>query len=445
MTGNRLAEGFWVLVLASLIASGLNLAGNFVGEGFASPQPEASAEGPTLVHAPDSALVLRDTLPIVKPDTQVADPLARFRAACMRTREGNDQVRIAYFGDSMIEGDLLTETLRSLLQNKLGGTGVGFVPIVSQTYGFRRTVYHRFSEGWNTIQALQPRTVPHAFGISGEYFLATRAHAPGAVWVMYKGVSAQPQTQQFEEAYLTYGRLPEGKSDSARIIVTTDAGQDTLSLAGNQVINRIRLIRKATRQLKVAFDIPDQLPVYGVSFESPAGVQVDNFPARGATGLQLVRLPGAALERYQQYHGYDLVILHYGLNLVSADRDSYDNYARSLEQIIQHLRNHMPGADILVVSVSDKASRIKGVLQTDPSVPRIVAAQQQAAQLMGCGFLNLYEQMGGEGTIIKWASEKPTLARSDYAHPNRAGAAVLGELVYTYLQGNDSLVVPPLP
>ncbi len=35
------------------------------------------------------------------------------------TKKG--KIRIAYFGDSMIEGDLLTQTLRKLLQKEFGG------------------------------------------------------------------------------------------------------------------------------------------------------------------------------------------------------------------------------------------------------------------------------------------------------------------------------------
>ena len=36
-------------------------------------------------------------------------------------------VRIAYFGDSFIEGDILTADLRALLQTRYGGCGVGYV------------------------------------------------------------------------------------------------------------------------------------------------------------------------------------------------------------------------------------------------------------------------------------------------------------------------------
>ena len=58
-------------------------------------------------------------------------------------------VRIAYFGDSFIEGDILTADLRNMLQDKFGGRGVGYVPVTSKFPGFRPTVRHSFA-GWTS-------------------------------------------------------------------------------------------------------------------------------------------------------------------------------------------------------------------------------------------------------------------------------------------------------
>jgi len=62
---------------------------------------------------------------------------------------GKGKIRIAYFGDSMIEGDMLTQTLRSLLQKEFGGYGVGFLPIHTNVGNFRQTASIEGS-GWET-------------------------------------------------------------------------------------------------------------------------------------------------------------------------------------------------------------------------------------------------------------------------------------------------------
>ncbi|MGM3198784.1 hypothetical protein ACS2VC_27400, partial [Bacillus cereus group sp. BC241] len=70
--------------------------------------------------------------------------LAHFFEALNATKKSTNKTRIAYFGDSMIEGDLITQDLRSCMQDTFGGYGVGFVPITSIVAGFRSTVIHSF-------------------------------------------------------------------------------------------------------------------------------------------------------------------------------------------------------------------------------------------------------------------------------------------------------------
>jgi len=54
--------------------------------------------------------------------------LEKFTKKLFELKSGKKRkIRIAYFGDSMIEGDLLTQTLRKLLQQTFGGSGVGFI------------------------------------------------------------------------------------------------------------------------------------------------------------------------------------------------------------------------------------------------------------------------------------------------------------------------------
>ena len=44
----------------------------------------------------------------------------------------NGKIRIAYYGDSMTDGDLIVQDLRALFQNAFGGLGIGFLPIASE-------------------------------------------------------------------------------------------------------------------------------------------------------------------------------------------------------------------------------------------------------------------------------------------------------------------------
>lgn len=85
-------------------------------------------------------------------------------------------VRIAYFGDSFIEADILTADLRAMLQERYGGCGVGFVTITSMTSGYRPTVRHSFN-GWQSHSIMDSVFFDRSKqGISGHYFIPN----PGA-------------------------------------------------------------------------------------------------------------------------------------------------------------------------------------------------------------------------------------------------------------------------
>jgi len=65
-------------------------------------------------------------------------PLDKLVHQLLKAKEKKDKVRIAWYGDSFSEGDILVSDLRDTLQSLYGGNGVGFVPITSEIAGFRR-------------------------------------------------------------------------------------------------------------------------------------------------------------------------------------------------------------------------------------------------------------------------------------------------------------------
>ena len=52
------------------------------------------------------------------------------------------KARIAYFGDSMTDGDLIVQDVRTQFQSVFGGEGVGFVNISSESAASRGSVIH---------------------------------------------------------------------------------------------------------------------------------------------------------------------------------------------------------------------------------------------------------------------------------------------------------------
>jgi len=400
----------------------------------------APADTVAAVATPDSAEVAAEQE--VKPQAPTVPNLGgldSFLAALRQTKADGSPVRIAYFGDSMIEGDLITGDLRNSLQTEFGGAGVGYVPINSITADFRGTIRQTFSSDWTEYNLVTPK-LPAAYplGISGHVFLP-RPQAPAdsmagpagqASWVEFRAGGPWAAVRRFEQARLFYG--PGAARDE--VLVTTNKHEVAHALAGGGAVNAM-LLKPAVpaRSMRLAFATHRPRPVYGVSFESPRGVVLDNFSFRGNSGLALTRIPFKTLAAFGKELDYRLIILHYGVNVASASYASYKWYERGMTRVVDRMQRAFPNASILIVGMSDKSSRIDGEFVTDPSVPRLLAAQRQLAVRNHAAFWNLYEAMGGENSMVRWVEDSPALANKDYTHVNGRGAHKIAGLLFSYL------------
>ena len=386
-------------------------------------------------------LLAHDSIPesqIIPPppveDTLLDGPMGYFFAALNQIKQQKRKVRVAYFGDSVIEGDLVTSSLRNDLQELFGGKGVGFVPLTSQTYGFRKSIKHRFSKHWRDYSLLTANPTKHPYGISGEFFLSRSNNNPEKSWVRFEATDLFPRTRIFDQVRLYYGQLADSTlAEQAFVIVKTEHKTDTLFLSETELVNELLISETETEEIELQFHVPTDLPLFGLNFESPDGIFLDNYASRGNSGMNLVEIPGESLKAFQEKLDYQLVVLHFGLNVVSTNRKTFRSYERGMKRVIHHFQTYLPNTNILLVSVSDKSTKINGKLQTDPSVPLIVEAQRRVAAEMEVSFLDLYSGMGGKNSMIRWVHANPSLARTDYTHPNRRGAAKVGNIVKQYL------------
>lgn len=366
--------------------------------------------------------------------------LESFLVALHQTKATGSKTRIAYFGDSMIEGDLLTSDLRNLLQTTFGGSGVGYVPINSLTAEFRETIHEKFSPDWyeyNLVSDRRPANCP--LGVSGHAFLprvvsnADSSHVVADTsWVQFQAGQRFAGTRRFAMARLFYG--PGARRD--QVLVTTDGHRVPHALAGTERLNEL-VLKPGTpaRRLRLAFAAHGPRPVYGVSFEGPEGITLDNFSFRGNSGMSLTRIPFEQLAAFGKALDYRLIILHYGVNIADKRNKNYVFYEQAMTRVVDRMQRAFPQASILIIGMSDKSARVDGEFVTDPSVPLLIAAQQRLARRNHAAFWNLFEAMGGENSMTSWVEAAPPLANKDYTHINSRGGAKIAGLLYTYLMG----------
>jgi len=136
---------------------------------------------------------------------------------------------------------------------------------------------------------------------------------------------------------------------------------------------------------------------------------------------------------FNSFRNYKLIILQYGLNVVLEDSLHYGWYAARMIKVVNKIKQAYPHASILMMSVSDRSSNTSGAFKTMKAIPAMRNAQRLVAQRTGVAFWDLFEAMGGEGSMVKLVEGKPSLAAKDYTHLTFKGGRKLARLLMNSL------------
>jgi len=362
-----------------------------------------------------------------------AGGMYHFYQALASVRSLGRPVRVAYYGDSFIEGDIFTADLRELLQDQFGGNGVGWVDCASQVNGFRTTVTHNYS-GIHEYEVVKRPFSASNQGIAQRYFTAN-----DGARMTYKGTRAKKHLSQWDRA-IFYLRTGGGLTlrttlNGDTTVVDTVAGSQNLQTivrtAGFDPKDSLQRARSMTSVSYQVTGIGSGTLLYGVALEPVAGVVVDNFSMRGSAGYTLSQIPAATLAQFAVQRPYDLIVVHYGLNVANSRQGNYSGYTKQMGQAIDHLHQAYPQASILVVSMPDRDQRTDAGLRTMRGVEQLVAYQQIMASDHAVSFFNLFQAMGGRESMKSLVDRG--LANKDYTHINFRGGKYLAKLLFDAL------------
>ncbi|MFV0546437.1 MAG: SGNH/GDSL hydrolase family protein [Bacteroides sp.] len=353
-----------------------------------------------------------------------------FYNALDRIHQEDGLVRVAFFGDSFIEADIFTADLREMLQKKFGGRGVGFVPMTSVTNGYRPTVRHSFS-GWKSHAVTDTVFFDRSKqGISGHYFVP-RSGAYAELRGQNKYASLLDTCYKASVFFMN--------KDSLSLAVRVNKGENKkLNFAPSGTVQMAQ-IEGRIGAVRWSIDQADSVLFYGMAMDGNKGLVLDNFSLRGSSGLTLRNISSAILKGFNDCRPYDLIVLEYGLNVATERGRNYDNYMKGVLKSIAHLKECFPQAGFLLIGVGDREYRTEnGDLRTMPGIKNLIRYQQHIAAKSGIAFWNMFEAMGGEGSIVKMVQAKPAMANYDYTHINFRGGKHLAKLLYeTLLYGKS--------
>ena len=341
--------------------------------------------------------------------------LRRFFAALNNINNLGRPVRIAFVGDSFIEGDILVADFRAKMQEQFGGKGVGFIPITSNVSQFRPTI-KQSANGWKTYSIIKNRN--RKYVLSGLQFEPEADNAS----VNLQTVNMYPGLEEVSSLKFIYSK---NKDSDLLLKSNTDTALYELPPTENITQYEIKSnFTKGTLQLKNARG----LNAIGIALEDNYGVIVDNFALRGNSGIIMSELDRESCRELQHIRPYDLIVLQYGLNVASDSIREYGWYRNIMVSVIEHVQDCFPGADILILGVSDRSHRAAGTYKTMPAVLSLLRAQRQTAIRAEVTFWSTFAAMGGHNSMVKYVNSN--WASKDYTHLSFRGGREVAKALY---------------
>ena len=417
-----------------------------------------ACSGLGIAHAADVNSVLQSLAKERAAKTQpLEDPtgaLSHFYQALARTAADRPGAvtRIAHFGDSLVEMDLLPGPMRRLMQIKWGDAGHGFV-LASQPRAWYRPndIYFKPSGVWPCLDMVNQNVKDRRFGLGGAICF---------------GMEKKPS--------ITIGTSARGDvgmtvSSMEILFPQSPSGGDVLVKVDKKKYGVLNTQGPIYREASATIHLPDGphklelieqkegIQLYGVIFErNVPGVVYDALGINGAGVTSYLSMDAGHWEKQLQHRNPDLVIIGLGTNDIYEKLvDDLEIYKQNMRVLIERVKKALPHSSVLYIAPLDRAEKKGSAIVSHSAVGSLVQAQREVAREMEVAFWSTFDAMGGEGSMARWFKATPRLGAGDLFHPTRLGGEVLGEMFYNalmqgfadYLQksGMPGLPVAPPP
>jgi lysophospholipase L1-like esterase len=332
--------------------------------------------------------------------------------------------RIVHYGDSHIAADILTGALRHHFADDFGTAGPGF--ILPGVTGYSRLgVESGSTSAWHVDGTGQIDAAGDCrFGLAG---LALSTSLAGQrLWISADSNSfdlyllKQPGGGDIEVSLdgTSQGIIPL-KSDRPSpcyfTVASTAAGRHTVEIRTKAA--------GAVRVLGIA-----------VEREGP-GVVYDALGINGARATRPLSWNWSVLTSNLGRCHPDLIVLSYGTNEAGDQDLDFDSYRIRYAEMIGRFHSAAPDASILVIAPPDRARRTGDKWVSIQAMAGVVSAERQAALSTGTAFCDLYDEMGGAGSIQEWATTAYGLAAADRVHLTRSGYRLVADALYHGIEG----------
>jgi hypothetical protein len=347
-----------------------------------------------------------------------------------QTKKG--RVNVVHIGDSHIQADILSGSVRQKLQIQFGNAGRGLIfpyrAAKSNEPSSYKTITNVTWDAKRNVFAAQPLPI----GISG-FTVETK----DSIAEINLTVKDQPHLGY---SFTKFTLFHERGLNNFNITICDDLNCEKglfspLDKSSNPFISELRF-DKPIRQIYLRNKITDtanqrSTRIYGMLLENDsAGVLYNMIGVNGAE----YRHYNMSKYFFQQfsYLNADLVIISMGTNEAFYGNFDKDLFYKNIDTLITNIRNVTPNAAILLTTPGDsfKKSRKGRVKNPEMKIAAETIIKYCAAHDLA--YWDLYEIMGGYGSMGKWYAAK--LSAKDKVHFSGKGYQIQGDLLYQALK-----------
>lgn len=344
--------------------------------------------------------------------------------ACFENAKEEGKVyRILHYGDSQIEMDRISSVLRQKLQEIFGGSGPSMIPAIQKV---------------PTISVAQRASNVERYSIIGDSTTRRASHNRYGVMTQFGQVSGESSIMFSQSNHS--GAFENVKQISKVSVLLGKNSQDfRMSLKCDTVVAESKVLDACDSVILVGWDLPvcvkkgtlsmwGRAEIYGVLLDGEPGVALDNVPLRGCSGTIFTRVSQDLLKQSYELLDTKLIILQFGGNRMPSVKTSKNiaSYMVELEKQIGFLKAAAPEATFLFVGPADMGKSVNGKMGTWPCLPELNDSLQAMALRNGVAYWDMFNVMGGEGSMVQWVKHVPSLAGPDYIHFTLTGAQEIG-------------------
>lgn len=351
---------------------------------------------------------------------------------------GEGVVHIIHYGDSQLEEDRISSTIREDLQEMFGGAGPGLVPAMSTipamtiTHSSNGDITRKVAFADSTLWADHNR-----YGL-----LAQMAELNGQANITIRKRKDRKDSFKHIEGFQTVTLLAGHESAKFNVAlnyeaqVPDDSGKVTVKKLTAEAPEITKKSKLTTYTWKLPFKANaatltarGRADLYALSADGESGVAVDNVAMRGSSGTVFHKIDKNLLRESYEAMNVQLLILEYGGNMVPGMSKETENWTRKvISRQISILKEVYPEADILFIGPADMCKQADGKLKDYAGLERTIKVLREIAMENDLAYWDMFRVMGGKESMIGWVNKNPPLGSADYIHFTRAGAAHMGDL-----------------